>query len=62
MKKLSNRGKTLNKKEQQEINGGFGRCFPGIFEACTHEEEQLAIAGDPFYICKCGLPAGEFGD
>ncbi|WP_299683052.1 hypothetical protein [uncultured Dokdonia sp.] len=62
MKKLSNLGKVLNKKEQQKINGGFGRCLPGIYEACTPEEEAQAQAGDPWLLCKCGLPAGNIGD
>ena len=58
MKKLSNLGKVLNKKEQKRINGGNNDCLPGIYEACTPQEEELAEAGDPFYICKCGVSLG----
>lgn len=58
MKKLSNLGSRLSEKEQKEINGGQNQCLPGIFEACTLEEEALAEAGDPFYICKCGIALG----
>lgn len=58
MKKLLSLGKILDKKEQKKINGGNSECLPGIFEACTPQEEALAEAGDPFYVCKCGVPLG----
>jgi hypothetical protein len=58
MKDLLNLGKALDKKEQQKINGGASGCLPGIYDVCTAEEEALAAAGDPFYMCKCGEPLG----
>ena len=60
MKNLKNLGNILSKVEQKQINGGnlSERCLPGFYEACTLEEEALADAGDPFYICKCGVSLG----
>ena len=58
MKNLKNLGSVLSKVEQKKINGGNHRCLPGLYEACTPEEEALAEAGDPFYLCKCGVSLG----
>ncbi|MCF2873361.1 MULTISPECIES: hypothetical protein [unclassified Tenacibaculum] len=46
LKSISNLGSTLNKKEQQSINGGSA-CFP--FDPCGLDEKW------DFGLCQCVL-------